>query len=74
MPQGASLIGQAWFFSRTVTLRLSDPMSVGLLSATRATGASAPAAMKAAARANVAIGRNMFKASGVVFSDRFGDR
>src|SRR3954447_12700096 len=67
MPQGASLIGQAWFFSRIVTFRLSEAVSVGLLSATRATGARAPAARKAMVSAKVASGRDMFEASGVVF-------
>ena len=64
MPQGASLIGQAWFFSRIVTFRLSEAASVGLLSAT---GARAPAARKAMVSAKVASGRDMFEASGVVF-------
>lgn len=67
MPQGASLIGQAWFFSRIVTFRLSEAVRVVLLSATRATGARAPAARKAVVSANVASGRDMFEASGVVF-------
>ena len=64
---GCELIGQAWFFSRIVTFRLSEAVRVSLLSATRATGARAPAARKAVVSTNVASGRDMFEASGVVF-------